>query len=44
VFTGTERIGVGMSDRDVAFAEYFAARSGAMRGTAFLLCGIGNRP
>jgi len=32
-----------MSDRDVAFAEYFAARSGAMRGTAFLLCGDWHR-
>jgi DNA-directed RNA polymerase specialized sigma24 family protein len=28
-----------MSDRDTAFAEYFAARSDAMRGTAYLLCG-----
>ncbi|MEV0680582.1 SigE family RNA polymerase sigma factor [Actinosynnema sp. NPDC050436] len=27
-----------MSDRDTAFAEYFAARSDAMRGTAYLLC------
>ncbi len=32
-----------MSDRDRAFAEYFAARSGAMRGTAFLLCGDWHR-
>jgi RNA polymerase sigma-70 factor (sigma-E family) len=32
-----------MSDRDGAFAEYFAARSGAMRGTAFLLCGDWHR-
>jgi RNA polymerase sigma-70 factor (sigma-E family) len=32
-----------MSDRDTAFAEYFAARSGAMRGTAFLLCGDWHR-
>jgi RNA polymerase sigma-70 factor (sigma-E family) len=32
-----------MSDRDKAFAEYFAARSGAMRGTAFLLCGDWHR-
>ncbi|MFI7542060.1 SigE family RNA polymerase sigma factor [Actinoplanes sp. NPDC049599] len=32
-----------MSDRDVAFAEYFAARSGAMRGTAYLLCGDWHR-
>lgn len=36
-------MGVGMSDRDVAFAEYFAARSTAMRGTAFLLCGDWHR-
>ncbi len=28
-----------MSDRDRAFAEYFAAKSDAMRGTAYLLCG-----
>lgn len=32
-----------MSDRDAAFAEYFAARSGAMRGTAYLLCGDWHR-
>jgi len=32
-----------MTDRDAAFAEYFAARSGAMRGTAFLLCGDWHR-
>ncbi len=32
-----------MSDRDVAFAEYFAARSSAMRATAFLLCGDWHR-
>lgn len=32
-----------MGDRDGAFAEYFAARSGAMRGTAFLLCGDWHR-
>jgi RNA polymerase sigma-70 factor (sigma-E family) len=32
-----------MSDRDVAFVEYFAARSGSMRGTAFLLCGDWHR-
>ena len=32
-----------MSDRDGAFADYFAARSGAMRGTAFLLCGDWHR-
>lgn len=32
-----------MSDRDAAFAEYFTARSGAMRGTAYLLCGDWHR-
>ncbi|WBB70777.1 SigE family RNA polymerase sigma factor [Micromonospora sp. WMMD812] len=32
-----------MGDRDAAFAEYFAARSGAMRGTAYLLCGDWHR-
>jgi RNA polymerase sigma-70 factor (sigma-E family) len=32
-----------MTDRDAAFAEYFAARSDAMRGTAFLLCGDWHR-
>jgi RNA polymerase sigma-70 factor (sigma-E family) len=32
-----------MSDRDTEFAEYFAARSGAMRGTAYLLCGDWHR-
>lgn len=32
-----------MSDRDAAFAEYFAARSEAMRGTAYLLCGDWHR-
>lgn len=32
-----------MSDRDEAFAEYFATRSGAMRGTAYLLCGDWHR-
>ncbi|GGP49856.1 SigE family RNA polymerase sigma factor [Saccharothrix coeruleofusca] len=32
-----------MSDRDTAFAEYFAARSEAMRGTAYLLCGDWHR-
>lgn len=32
-----------MSDRDIAFAEYFAARSSAMRATAFLLCGDWHR-
>ncbi|WP_406042403.1 SigE family RNA polymerase sigma factor [Micromonospora sp. NBC_00898] len=32
-----------MGDRDAAFAEYFAARSDAMRGTAYLLCGDWHR-
>ncbi|QFZ22465.1 SigE family RNA polymerase sigma factor [Saccharothrix syringae] len=32
-----------MSDRDTAFAAYFAARSEAMRGTAYLLCGDWHR-
>jgi RNA polymerase sigma-70 factor (sigma-E family) len=32
-----------MSDRDKAFAEYFAARSGSMRATAYLLCGDWHR-
>jgi DNA-directed RNA polymerase specialized sigma24 family protein len=32
-----------MSDRDAGFVEYFAARSGAMRGTAYLLCGDWHR-
>ncbi|RJQ73662.1 SigE family RNA polymerase sigma factor [Pseudonocardiaceae bacterium YIM PH 21723] len=32
-----------MSDRDTRFAEYFASRSGSMRGTAFLLCGDWHR-
>jgi RNA polymerase sigma-70 factor (sigma-E family) len=32
-----------MSDRDRAFAEYFEARSEAMRGTAYLLCGDWHR-
>lgn len=32
-----------MSNRDAAFAEYFAARSDAMRGTAYLLCGDWHR-
>ena len=30
-------------DRDTAFTEYFAARSGVMRSTAFLLCGDWHR-
>jgi RNA polymerase sigma-70 factor (sigma-E family) len=32
-----------MTDRDGEFAAYFASRSGAMRGTAFLLCGDWHR-
>ncbi|AEV86304.1 RNA polymerase sigma24 factor [Actinoplanes sp. SE50] len=32
-----------MSDRDEAFAEYFAARSGSLRATAYLLCGDWHR-
>jgi RNA polymerase sigma-70 factor (sigma-E family) len=32
-----------MADRDAAFAEYFAARSDTMRGTAYLLCGDWHR-
>ncbi|MEU7931264.1 sigma factor [Micromonospora echinofusca] len=32
-----------MGDRDAAFAEYFAARSDAMRGTVYLLCGDWHR-
>jgi RNA polymerase sigma-70 factor (sigma-E family) len=28
-----------MRERDAAFAEYFAARSAAMRATAYLICG-----
>jgi RNA polymerase sigma-70 factor (sigma-E family) len=32
-----------MMDRDTGFAEYFAARSDAMRRTAFLLCGDWHR-
>jgi RNA polymerase sigma-70 factor (sigma-E family) len=32
-----------MRDRDAAFTEYFAARSGTMRSTAFLLCGDWHR-
>lgn len=32
-----------MGDRDAAFAEYFAARSDAMRSTAYLLCGDWHR-
>ena len=32
-----------MGDRNAAFAEYFAARSHSMRGTAYLLCGDWHR-
>jgi RNA polymerase sigma-70 factor (sigma-E family) len=32
-----------MSDRDAAFEAYFAARSDALRGTAYLLCGDWHR-
>jgi RNA polymerase sigma-70 factor (sigma-E family) len=32
-----------MGDRDAALAEYFAARSDAMRDTAYLLCGDWHR-
>jgi RNA polymerase sigma factor (sigma-70 family) len=32
-----------VTDRDEGFAAYFASRSGAMRGTAFLLCGDWHR-
>jgi RNA polymerase sigma-70 factor (sigma-E family) len=32
-----------VNDRDAGFAEYFAARSDAMRGTAYLLCGDWHR-
>lgn len=32
-----------MNDRDEGFAAYFASRSSAMRGTAFLLCGDWHR-
>ena len=32
-----------MRERDTAFAEYFAARSAAMRATAYLLCGDWHR-
>jgi RNA polymerase sigma-70 factor (sigma-E family) len=32
-----------MNDRDEGFAAYFASRSGAMRGTAYLLCGDWHR-
>jgi len=32
-----------MNDRDTGFVEYFTARSEAMRGTAYLLCGDWHR-
>lgn len=32
-----------MSDREQGFADYFASRSGALRGTAYLLCGDWHR-
>ncbi len=32
-----------MNERDQGFTEYFARRSSAMRGTAFLLCGDWHR-
>nr|WP_042179401.1 SigE family RNA polymerase sigma factor [Kibdelosporangium sp. MJ126-NF4]CEL13804.1 RNA polymerase ECF sigma factor [Kibdelosporangium sp. MJ126-NF4]CTQ88172.1 RNA polymerase ECF sigma factor [Kibdelosporangium sp. MJ126-NF4] len=32
-----------MTDRDTAFADYFAARSDVMRRTAYLLCGDWHR-
>jgi DNA-directed RNA polymerase specialized sigma24 family protein len=32
-----------MGERDAAFETYFAARSDAMRGTAYLLCGDWHR-
>jgi RNA polymerase sigma-70 factor (sigma-E family) len=32
-----------MNDRDKEFAAYFASRSSAMRGTAYLLCGDWHR-
>lgn len=32
-----------MNERDQGFTEYFASRSSAMRGTAFLLCGDWHR-
>jgi RNA polymerase sigma factor (sigma-70 family) len=48
--TGVPRVYLGpgdgrdrMNDRDTAFAEYLAARSEAMRGTAYLLCGDWHR-
>lgn len=32
-----------MNEREQGFADYFASRSGAMRGTAYLLCGDWHR-
>lgn len=32
-----------MNDREQGFSEYFASRSGVMRGTAYLLCGDWHR-
>jgi RNA polymerase sigma-70 factor (sigma-E family) len=32
-----------MNDRERGFTEYFASRSGALRGTAYLLCGDWHR-
>lgn len=32
-----------MNDREQGFADYFASRSGAMRGTAYILCGDWHR-
>lgn len=32
-----------MNDRDKGFTDYFASRSSAMRGTAYLLCGDWHR-
>jgi RNA polymerase sigma-70 factor (sigma-E family) len=32
-----------MKDRDQGFTDYFASRSGALRGTAYLLCGDWHR-
>jgi len=32
-----------MNDREQGFTDYFASRSGAMRGTAYLLCGDWHR-
>ena len=32
-----------MNDREQGFTDYFASRSGALRGTAYLLCGDWHR-